>query len=77
MKTKIKAYINNKLELIRVWLLIRLLSNDEKWLLHHVIDDGIKNMERRKVCDKCADAFNIETDIKDLKILQSKYFDLK
>ena len=57
----------------RIFMMKILFNEDERFLLIRAIDDRVENLERSTIEDKSVDAFNIKTDINDLKKLR-RYF---
>lgn len=60
--------------MFRLWLLKKLFTEDEKYLLVRAIEDRIYNLERIAVNERWADKDNIRTDCADysrLKIIFS------
>jgi len=60
----------------RIWLLIHLITYDEKWLLYRTIDDRIDKLYKLRISEKWIDYNYITKDIKDLKTLQKIIYNI-
>jgi hypothetical protein len=54
----------------RLWLLKKLFTEDEKYLLIRAIEDRIDNLERIAVNERWADKYNITIDVADYSKLK-------
>lgn len=65
-------------ETLRFWLIKKLFTQDEKYLVIRAIDDRIANLERTSVNERWADKDNIMVDCDDYlkirKIFSTEYF---
>lgn len=55
----------------RLWLLKKLFTEDEKYLLIRAIEDRIDNLERISVNERWADKDNIRIDVADYSKLKT------
>jgi hypothetical protein len=55
----------------RFWLLKKLFTQDEKYLMVRAIEDRVNNIERISVNEKWADKDNIQADCDDYKKLKT------
>ncbi len=54
----------------RLWLIKKLFTDDEKYLIIRAIDDRVSNLERIAVTEKWADKDQIQNDCLDYKKLR-------
>ena len=73
MKLK-KISLSKYIVICRLWLLKKLFTEDEKYLLIRAIEDRIDNLERIAVNERWSDKDNIKIDISDYSKL-IKIFD--
>ena len=73
MKLK-KISLSKYIVICRLWLLKKLFTEDEKYLLIRAIEDRIDNLERIAVNERWSDKDNIRIDISDYSKL-IKIFD--
>jgi hypothetical protein len=73
-----KKYLQNYIFIIRIFLVKKLLSTDDKYLIIRAIEDRISNLERIAVSEVWADKDSIYKDVKDYmklkKCFSSKYW---
>lgn len=78
-----KKWLNKKqkvlrqyITIFRFWVLKKMFSEDEKYLIVLAIEDRIYNLERIAVTERWADEYNIKTDLeyylKIIKIFSTK-----
>ena len=58
---------------LRYWLISKLLTEDEKYLVSRAIDDRVHNIERIAITEKWADKHNIEQDVTDYRKIQKVF----
>ena len=66
-RTALRQYIL----MCRLWLLKKLFTDDEKYLLIRAIEDRIYNLERIAVNERWADKDNIREDVADYSKLKT------
>lgn len=67
MKYTLKKIINAFIIYIiktRFWLMQKIFSDDEKYLIKRAIDDRIEYLEKIKVIERRSDSENIERDVR-------------
>lgn len=63
--------IIRKLNILRFWLLKKLFTQDEKYLIIRAIEDRIDNLERIEINERCSDKDNIMEDCTDYRKLKT------
>ena len=73
---KIKTMLNHYAYNLRLWIVIRLFTEDEKYMMVRAIEDRIKNLQTEAVGNNLANVRNIVKDVNDY-INLSRFFSTK
>ena len=60
-----KSFFKWEIATVRFWLLKKLFTHDEKYLISTAINDRVDNLERIAVNERCSDKDNIRVDCDD------------
>lgn len=70
--------MKNRIDKVRIWIIKKLFSDNEKYLLRLAIEDRIDNLDKLKIIDRNTNYEYANNDISDLrkmkKIFSSEFF---